>query len=132
LEIKAHDSKVTSLLVLYNEDLHMHCLVSGSSDSSLKVWNLTNGILIEEFFYHSGSITAIFTPPNIKKFKNESYFCSVGEDRSVCLYSLNLMECVNVFGGHSSSVVSVDWRIDVDSLLIRCSDGSLYIWVLNI
>jgi WD40 repeat protein len=129
--IKAHSMKVTSLLVVDDEENDRRLLVSGSADYSVKLWILATGELLQEFNYHSGAVNLIFLPPKSIRKKLQNCFCSVSEDRSVILYSIRTMEVLNVLGGHSSSVLSVYWRVDMDYLLVRCSDGSVYVWQLS-
>ena len=38
---------------------------------------------------------------------------------------------LHVLGGHSSGVIAVYWRTDLDNLLVRCADGSVYVWQLT-
>lgn len=34
-------------------------------------------------------------------------------------------------GGHTSSILAVYWRVDLDYLLVRCSNGTVYIWQVS-
>jgi len=131
ITFQAHSMKVTSLLVVDDEDNDRRLLVSGSADYSVKIWALATGDLLQEFFYHSGALNLIFLPPKTIRKKMQNCFCSVAEDRSVVIYSIRTMEVIHVLGGHSSSVLAVYWRVDLDYLLVRCSDGSVYIWQLS-
>jgi WD40 repeat protein len=128
---KAHSLKVTSLLVLHDDDNDRSLLVSGSADFTVKVWDIVTGKQLAVFHYHSGVVNLLFTPPKTIRKKLQNCFCSVAEDRSVIIYSLKTLEVIHILGGHSSSVVSVYWRVDLDYLLVRCSDGSVCIWQIS-
>lgn len=100
------------------------------------------GKLINTFYFHSGTVNLLFTPPKTIRKKLQNWyiiflssnilsFCSVAEDKSVIIYSLKTLDVIHILGGHPSSVVSVYWRVDLDYLLVRCSDGSVCIWQLS-
>ncbi len=132
IKIKAHEKKVTALLVIHDKSSEKRLLlVSGSADYSVKVWVLTTGVLLSEFNLHSGAVNLLFLPPKIIRKKLQGCFCSVAEDRSVVLYSTRTFEVIHVLGGHSSAVLAVYFKAEMDYLMVRCSDGTLYIWQLS-
>jgi len=131
LQFRAHDKKITCLLVMNDRPNERRLLISGSADHSVKVFDIHSGNVISEFRFHSGAIDLLFVPPKSIRVKLAECWCSVGEDRSVILYSIRTMEVIHVFGGHSSSVLAVYFKPEMDYLLVRCSDGALYVWQLG-
>jgi hypothetical protein len=57
--------------------------------------------------------------------------CSIASDHSVSLISLKERKIVLLANRQSYPVVGLRWRINDDFLLIRCSDGSLYVWQIE-
>jgi hypothetical protein len=57
--------------------------------------------------------------------------CSIASDHSVALISLKERKTVLLANRQSYPVVGLRWRINDDFLLIKCSDGSLYIWQIE-
>lgn len=57
--------------------------------------------------------------------------CAIASDHSVSLISLKERKTVLLANRQSYPVVGLRWRINDDFLLIKCSDGSLYIWQIE-
>lgn len=129
-QFKAHDSKVTALLVCHDSVSDQRILISGSQDGSIKIWEMSTEetILLKTFYVHSESVTMLFIPPDSIRKKLSNGFVSIGDDRSVVFFSLKRMEVVHILGGHSSDVATVFWRPDLDYVLVRCTDGYVYVW----
>eukprot|EP00761_Pharyngomonas_kirbyi_P004549 gb/GECH01004554.1/.p1 GENE.gb/GECH01004554.1/~~gb/GECH01004554.1/.p1 ORF type:complete len:1425 (+),score=323.98 gb/GECH01004554.1/:1-4275(+) len=132
LEFRGHVKRVTCLLVTQRNGRRV--LISGGADFAVKIWDMTSeGVRspLAKFYYHSSIVSMLFVPPRSIRKRLQNCFCSIGEDRSVVLYSLKTLERLHLFGGHSSTVVAVYWRADLDYLLVRCIDGSVYVWQLS-
>jgi WD40 repeat protein len=57
--------------------------------------------------------------------------CSVASDHSVALFSLKERKIVLLANRQNYPIVALRWRINDDFLLIKCSDGSLFIWQIE-
>ncbi|CAF5092926.1 unnamed protein product, partial [Rotaria magnacalcarata] len=80
------------------------------------------------FTVHSGSILMFHIPPPMLNVKVQYCVCSVANDHSVSLISLKERRLILLANRQSFPVVGLRWRINDDFLLIKCSDGSLFIW----
>ena len=105
-------------------------LVSGSSDFTVKLWNLKSGELLRTFSNHSGEITTIIQPPP-QSARLRDIFCTVSEDHCVGLYSLEQLRCIHLVGGHAFPVRTVRWRVADEFLIVGCTDGTVYVWQLD-
>lgn len=57
--------------------------------------------------------------------------CSIGSDHSVALLHLKEFKVVLLANRQSSPIVGLRWRINDDFLLIKCADGSLFVWQIE-
>jgi len=130
---QAHESKVTALLLCFDSQRDQRVLITGAEDATIKMWEIhpTEAKLVNTFYVHSESVTVLFSPPDSVRKRLNNGFCSIGEDGSVVLFSLKRREVIHILGGHSSEVVSVYWRPDLDYVLVRCTDGFVFVWNLS-
>jgi hypothetical protein len=70
-------------------------------------------------------------PPPMLNVKVQYCICSIASDHSVALISLKERKIVLLANRQSYPVVGLRWRINDDFLLIKCSDGSLYVWQIE-
>lgn len=83
------------------------------------------------FTIHSGTILMFHIPPPMLNIKVQYCICSIASDHSVALFSLKERKIVLLANRQSYPVVGLRWRINDDFLLIKCSDGSLYVWQIE-
>lgn len=127
---KAHLGEITCLILLKGK--HHDVLISGSSDMSIKIWDLShnNPNLLFTFYNHCGAIRSLFIPnysDSTSQWHNK--FFSVSDDNTVGLFqSDGSPHCINTYGPHPSKISIVKWRPDQDYLLVYCEDGYLYVW----
>eukprot|EP00817_Percolomonadidae_sp_ATCC50343_P007748 CAMPEP_0117434172 /NCGR_PEP_ID=MMETSP0758-20121206/13442_1 /TAXON_ID=63605 /ORGANISM="Percolomonas cosmopolitus, Strain AE-1 (ATCC 50343)" /LENGTH=1206 /DNA_ID=CAMNT_0005225387 /DNA_START=197 /DNA_END=3817 /DNA_ORIENTATION=+ len=123
---QAHQGSITSIIAMKVNKKPV--LISAGRDAKVNCWSLSSKTLIKSFHLHVGPIQSLFVPPNEIRKKLNNCFCSVGEDRSLILYSLRKMEPIYIFSGHSSPILHVFWRPDY--VFVRCVDNSIYVWQL--
>ncbi|MCT7952883.1 serine/threonine protein kinase [Ancylothrix sp. C2] len=76
-------------------------LASGSSDKTIKLWQLDNGKLLATFTGHSDDVNSLaFSPEG-------QYLASGSLDRTIKLWQLDTGKLLGTFAGHSDSVLSV-------------------------
>lgn len=80
-------------------------LASGSTDKTIKVWNLSTGKLIHTLKGHTQSVTSLAISPSIKG--SDVTLVSGSADRSVNIWNLSTGKLVRTFKGHTQSITSV-------------------------
>ena len=85
-----HTDLVNSLVQLEKD-----VLVSGSCDTTIKLWNLTTMQLISTLTNHNGCINALL---NVKSIDNITYLISGSQDKTVNIWSneLKLIKNINI------------------------------------
>ena len=90
--MKGHKGKVNCLLYPHSQSkfYHSEYLLSGSSDFSVKLWDLYSGVLVHTFAVHGGEVKNIVScPPGINvSIKFEFYVTT--DVFSVCFVSSSL------------------------------------------
>ncbi|GAM28366.1 hypothetical protein SAMD00019534_115420 [Acytostelium subglobosum LB1] len=102
-------------------------LFSASSDTTIKVWELSTFTLLHTFSHHTGPVTSIFSLPQMKK----PTFVSISDDKTLGMYSSEDLVCKHMFGVHSSSVARVFWKPEQGYLIVETVDGSVALWEIG-
>ncbi|CAF1110946.1 unnamed protein product [Adineta steineri] len=131
--LSGHNQTITCLIHPHSEysRYDIQHLLSGSIDHSIRLWDLSTGTQLHMFTVHSGSILMFHIPPPMLNVKVQYCICSIANDHSVALLNLKERKTVLLANRQSYPVVGLRWRINDDFLLIRCSDGSLYVWQIE-
>lgn len=75
--MKGHKGKVNCLLYPHSQSkaYHTDYLLSGSSDFSVKLWDLYSGVLVHTFAVHGGEVKNIVScPPEINVSVEREFF----------------------------------------------------------
>eukprot|EP01134_Creolimax_fragrantissima_P008500 CFRG8500T1 len=133
LLLVGHTGAITCLLYPHDVDSNFtaHHLISGSDDFTIRVWDVSTGIVIHVFHNHCAPILRLipFSGKDISRPTN--CICSLAGDHNVSIYSLDEMRCLHSMGGHMFPVRSVQWRYDDDYFVVDCIDGTIYVWQLG-
>jgi WD40 repeat protein len=99
--------------------------ISGSSDKTLKVWNLEDGKLVRTLKGHTSEITAIATMPDGRRM------ISASKDGVLKVWDLENGRLISTLKGHVVRITSV--AVTPDGRAILASDGSrtLKVWDLD-
>lgn len=110
-------------------------LVSGSTDCTVRIWNLDTGSLITVMHHDVAAVRQIILPPSLTGHPWNDCFLSVGEDACVALVSLETQRVERMFPGHMNYPSKVLWDGARGYIACLCqthygtSDGDvLYIW----
>ncbi|KAJ1405973.1 WD40/YVTN repeat-like-containing domain superfamily [Sesbania bispinosa] len=110
-------------------------LVSGSTDCTIRIWDLDTGSLIMVMHHHVAAVRQIILPPSLTGHPWSDCFISVGEDACVGLVSLETLQVERMFPGHTNYPSKVLWDGARGYVACLCqthygtSDGDvLYIW----
>lgn len=96
-------------------------LVSGSSDNTVRVWEVNSGNLWRTFWGHSESVLAVDIS------SDASYIVSGSKDNTVRLWDVNSGQSLHIFKEPSNNVNSVTFSQSGDCILSGGDDG-IYLW----
>ncbi|WCJ26372.1 Transducin/WD40 repeat-like superfamily protein [Euphorbia peplus] len=110
-------------------------LVSGSMDSTIRIWDLDSCSLITVMHQHVAPVRQIIFPPSQTERPWSDCFLSVGEDLCVSLTSLETLRVERMFPAHPSYPEKVVWDGTRGYIACLCPSYSrtadidaLYIW----
>jgi len=98
--------------------------ISGSYDSTLKLWDVNTGQCLRTFKGHSGYVKSVSLSAD------GEHAISGGFDKTVKLWSLSTGHCQYTFGGHSGWVHSVCLSADGKYALSGGHNGTINLWRL--
>ena len=97
-------------------------VVSGSNDSTLKLWNAATGALVHTFGGHAGPVYSVGVSPDGK------WLLSGSDDKTLRLWNAATGALVRTFGGHAGPVYSAAFSPDGTRLLSGSKDATLKLW----
>jgi WD40 repeat protein len=100
-------------------------LVSGYIDNTVKVWNLTDGTLINNLSLHSSWVTAVAVS------RDGNLGIAGYDDGMIRLWNLSTGQAVKSFSSHTSSVNCLIVSEDGKTLYSAGSDGTIKIWSIT-
>eukprot|EP00667_Euglena_gracilis_P000523 EG_transcript_523 len=119
----AHSSGIVCMLFKGQQ------LITGGRMGAVKAWDHLSGTLHQVFHWHTDQVEHLLVPPPEVGQRTGSQLCSVGRDGAIVFYCLfGEMEVRQVFPGHHSGVERIYWVTERDLMLVRCGDGSLFVW----
>ncbi len=121
--IQAHRCRVTKILATTSQP---RMLVTADSHGLVLVWNPRTWKQMGSFAQHAGPVVGLFNAPADQM--PVATVVSAGLDRTVALYDLKSMQCVQVFGGHSSPVTDISWKKSGGLMFCLCLDATLFAW----
>jgi WD40 repeat protein len=97
-------------------------LASGSSDTTVKLWDVASGECLKTFDQHQGSVYSVTFSPDGGKLASGS------DDGTVKLWNVVSGECLKTFDQHQGSVYSVTFSPDGGKLASGSSDTTVKLW----
>ena len=136
LKIKCNDIKFTddfgscirtygehsSLVRTFQVDEISKKIITGSTDNTIKIWNLETGECLKTLEDHKGWVTSIL-------LYNDNKFISCSDDKTIKIWSLDSYECLNTLTS-DLGVFSICFLAD-NILASGCYSGRINIWNLN-
>jgi WD40 repeat protein len=113
-----HSALVTSVAFSPNA----RQVLSGSQDSSLKLWDVASGTLLRNFEGHSGQVRSVAFSPDGRQVLSGS------SDRTLKLWDATTGTLLRNFEGHRGHVGSVAFSPDGRQVLSGSSDNTLKLW----
>ncbi|CAB3403143.1 unnamed protein product [Caenorhabditis bovis] len=128
-----HTGAVRSMFYPFEHDTRYdsQIFVSGSDDFSTIVWNINNGTKLHRFCVHGGPVISFqITPPNCSKIVTKC-IAGISKDNSVALLNLRDNKCILLASKHPHPVAHIKWRPLDDFMLVKLTDGSVYVWQME-
>ncbi len=118
--LQGHNGYVTCLAVLPKHNQ----ILSGSTDKTLKLWDLQTGECLRTFVGHEGTVEKILLVPN------SSLAISCSADLTIKLWELSKEDCLKTFVGHKAEIL--DLKINKHKQIISASiDRNIKVWELE-
>jgi WD40 repeat protein len=97
-------------------------IISGSRDTSMVLWDMPSGNLMQRFEGHTADVTGVVFSQDGQRILSSSV------DNSVLLWSVASGEILRRFQGHSAPVLSVAFSPDGLSALSGSDDSTMVLW----
>lgn len=95
----------------------------GSSDTKVKIFNLSNGELLTELIGHTKGISDLeFSPIN------SDIIASCSDDLTIRLWSIKKAQCLKVLKKHTYHVTAVKFSLKGNILISGSADETITIW----
>ncbi|KAF5180929.1 pleiotropic regulator PRL2 [Thalictrum thalictroides] len=96
---------------------------TGSADSTIKIWDVSNGTLMLTLREHSGQIRALAVSPQ------QQYMFSAGEDKQVNCWDLEHNKVIHSYRGHLDAVHCLALHSSLDNVLLTGgADSVCRVW----
>ncbi len=120
---KAHETPVISMAF----DPSGTLLATGSSDRTIKVWDVDKGFATHNLKGHGGIVNAV------KFFKDDGrlWLISSSEDTFIKVWDLNTSNCIATLSGHLSTPTCFTISEDGNTLVSSGRDKVLNVWNLR-
>jgi len=109
--------------VMWSPDSHF--ALSGSSDHTLRLWEVSSGQCLRTFAGHSGSVASVSWSPDGRCALSGSM------DSTVRLWEASSSKCLRTFEGHTDWVKAVAWSPDGRWSLSGSNDQTIRLWEVS-
>ncbi|KAJ7114805.1 hypothetical protein C8R44DRAFT_709944 [Mycena epipterygia] len=116
--LEGHTGSVQSVAFSHNGKY----IVSGSSDTTVRVWNAETGEVVGVFEGHTHGVTTVAFSPHDKQIVSGS------DDRTVCIWDAESGDVLQVLKGHKHRVTSVAFSPSGKLVVSGSQDNTLRVW----
>jgi predicted NACHT family NTPase len=99
--------------------------LSGSSDGTLRLWDILNGVCLHTYKGHAGGITSVCLTADGRFGLSGSW------DKTLRLWDLGNGNCLRTFEGHTDMVRSISMSADGRFALSAGGEKNLHLWFLD-
>ncbi len=114
---EGHEDALTTLAI----DPHGQRILTGSTDSTVRLWKASSGAALGIFVGHRDTVNAVAFAAD------GTHLFSASEDESACMWRTD-DQPVLVLEGHQGWVTSLAFRSDGERLVSGSRDGTLRVW----
>ena len=118
LRMYGHTATVSSVVMSRN----MKWIVSGSSDSTIKLWNAETAQLVHSMNANAGHIKDV----KINPVSNQ--FASCAEDSTIRIWDLNTLELLKTLKKNMGKINSLSYHYSGNYIACGGSNSKIYIW----
>jgi len=118
---EGHTSSVSS--VSWSPD--GRCVISGSMDNTLRLWEVFGEKCLRTFEGHTNGVSSVSWSPDGR------YALSGSKDNTLRLWEVSSGQCLHTFEGHTHYVDSVSWSPDGRCALSGSYDNTLRLWEVS-
>ncbi|CAI5446025.1 unnamed protein product [Caenorhabditis angaria] len=132
-KLLGHKAAVRSLFYPFEHDTRYESQVflSGSDDFSVIIWNINNGHKLYRFVVHGGPIISFVVPPANCSKQIIKCVGALSKDNSVALLNIRDNKCALLAARHPHPIQQIKWRPLDDFMLVKLTDGSVYVWQME-
>lgn len=117
-EFHGHSDYVKSVLIP-----DVSTVISGSTDTTVRVWDVSSGSCRWTLEGHTGAVLCLAT--------HNDLLVSGGTDETVMIWDLTIGQCVYKLGGHRRDVIILGFNDDKTLLAAGYLGGDIKIWNMN-
>ncbi|MER3588278.1 MAG: hypothetical protein C4322_08850, partial [Mastigocladus sp. ERB_26_1] len=115
---QAHSESVNS--VAFSPDGKI--IASGSTDKTIKLWDVTTGQVIKTLTGHNNGVFSIAFSPDSKTI------ASGGADKTIKLWDVTTGQVIKTFSGHEDTVYSIAFSPDGKTIASGSVDQTIKLW----
>jgi len=108
--------------VAFNHASQVTLLVSGSTDQTLKLWDVNTGQCLKTYYGHTAPVRSVTFSPDAHKL------VSAGDDQTLRLWDINTGQCLKTYHGHTDRVRCVAFSQGGHELASASDDQTVRLW----
>jgi WD40 repeat protein len=116
--LKGHNDVIFTLAISHNDKY----IVSGSMDSTIKVWNMKNGKYLKTLEGHKLVVESVAIT------SDDKYIVSGSWDKTIKIWNKRNGKCLRTLEGHNDYVLSVVISSEDEFIVSGSRDGTIKIW----
>lgn len=115
---EAHNGPVNSVVLAQSGKY----IVSGSSDKTIRIWDLESGDCIRKFVGHNATVKSIVVVPKRKRVVSGAL------DGSICIWDIESGKCLQTLKEHQASINTVAVTPDNKHIVSGSWDNDIRVW----
>jgi WD40 repeat protein len=96
--------------------------ITGSSDNTVKLWNITKSSCLKTYSGHTDNVNAVLSTPD------DAYFFSGSSDNTVKYWQISTGTVIRTFTGHTDAVTSLSMTNNMKNVISGSEDATIKVW----